>query len=160
MSDTLRQWRTVEGIPTTYVEGEPSRAVPLTGEPVERTIPTMVARIARQEHRIFSCMVDVEEVSMVRDRVQLIEEERHLDNQALGTMHHRIQQLEQRIEEMSIRTDSAEHWGAVANQRAINAQEQAEAAGERADSATALAVVCLSIASAAVQTSALSRRAR
>ena len=47
MPDTLRQWRTEEGIPSTYEAGEPSRAVPLTGEPVEQTVPTMVARIAR-----------------------------------------------------------------------------------------------------------------
>ena len=54
-------------------------------------------------------MVDVEEVSTVRDRVQSIEEERHLDNQAPGAMHHRMQQREQRTEEMSVRINSAEH---------------------------------------------------
>ena len=87
------------------------------------------------------------------DHAQSIKEERHLDNQALEVM----QQREQRTEKTSVRIDSAEHWSAVANQRAITAQEQAVAARERTDSAMALAVIRLMIATTAVQTSTLSR---
>lgn len=45
MPDTLRQWRALEDIPTTVEIGEPSRPLPITGEPLELTVVTLVAMV-------------------------------------------------------------------------------------------------------------------
>ena len=65
--DTLRRWRETEGTPSsTYEVGEPSQILPITGEPIERTVPIVIARLARHDVDIQRIREDRE----VRDRLQ------------------------------------------------------------------------------------------
>ncbi|KAD2393175.1 hypothetical protein E3N88_40152 [Mikania micrantha] len=149
MFELLQDWRYEEGTPPTYEEGESSRACHprlITGEPLERTVPTLVARVARHDHQLHQVRNQIDTtprnttVRALEDRVEIIEgqiltmeEEHHLDDQALHTMHARLSSVEEEISSLRQRLTTMEH-------RALTAEQQLATSESRAESATALAI--------------------
>ncbi|KAI3825737.1 hypothetical protein L1987_07336 [Smallanthus sonchifolius] len=110
MSLTLRAWRDPEGIPTTYEAGESSRAprpLPMTGEPVDCTVPVLVARGDLYEHQIRVLRADLrnvqEDMSILKDLTEnafVVMEEQQQFDQALRTMCDRVFTTEERLATM------------------------------------------------------------
>ena len=69
--DTLRDWRYEEGTPSTYELGESSsmagaRVLPVTREPIHRTIPLLIARLVRHEDRLDRVWDHLHEIPLSR----------------------------------------------------------------------------------------------
>lgn len=152
----VQDWRTVEGDPPTLEFGESSRPpLPITGEPIEDTIPLLIARGLRHDCQIEALRSDVDEIREVahekqdiRSRLQILEEEVSQDNQTFSTLLARITEVESQARAASDRARQAEHRAEVAEHRAEQADQQATFVGqqlaeirERMDSTLAFAAL-------------------
>ncbi|KAI3762546.1 hypothetical protein L1987_52977 [Smallanthus sonchifolius] len=62
MPSTLARWREMESIPSTFELGESSNSptpLPHTGEAMELTVPTLVARVRTHEERLDDLLDDI-----------------------------------------------------------------------------------------------------
>ncbi|KAK1427868.1 hypothetical protein QVD17_16566 [Tagetes erecta] len=103
MPEALSRWRRLEGTPSTYEVGEsshPPPPLPLTEEPMEVTIPTLIARTNTHDHQIDRVMEDVKELEkdventqgeMVDVRSQMV-----LDGLTVTALRDRVATLEDR----------------------------------------------------------------
>ncbi|KAI3807663.1 hypothetical protein L1987_23596 [Smallanthus sonchifolius] len=117
MPDTIRQRMDVEGIPSIFEVGESSRGprrLPPMGEPIERIIPTLVARGSHHDHEIHSLRTDLEELHDDRDRlVDLrrhiidLEGEQQVTDHSLTTFQGRVTTTEERITSLEQRVTQA-----------------------------------------------------
>ena len=131
--DALRRWRETEGTPSsTYEVGESSQTLPITGEPVEHTIPVVIARLARHDVDIQRMRQDRELGDRVR-RTQhrtltrrvgaLMDGQRDTEEEFFDIYTYFNTQHDQ-IEELSTRMTTAEQRATAAEQRAIEAERQ------------------------------------
>lgn len=116
MPHLLREWRVLERIPSTYEIGESSHAspsLPLTREPVELTIPTLVAVIRtiftlhQGTSRYIRELYDVtsrldRDVGTIYGRLHATETSRVVDRFTLDAHRTRLEYLERRDRRMSM----------------------------------------------------------
>ncbi|KAD3640758.1 hypothetical protein E3N88_29981 [Mikania micrantha] len=134
-----------------------------SSSPEQRTVPTLVARVARHDHQLHQVRSHIDtapsnttvraleyRVQILEGQVLTMEEEHYLDDQALHTMHARLSSIEEDISTMRQRLTTMEH-------KALTAEQQLATSESRAESATALAIVFLLLASVAAQTNAFSK---
>lgn len=110
MPRVLREWRSLEGIPSTFEIGESSSSppsAPLTGEPLELTVPTLVAviytvirRSASQSRDVMELLSDASrtdmDMAMLHQRMDFVETHRQTDWQSLASTRARVAALERR----------------------------------------------------------------
>ncbi|KAI3815990.1 hypothetical protein L1987_15674 [Smallanthus sonchifolius] len=78
MPHTLNGWLEEEDLPSIHEIGESSQAprpLPLTGEPVERTVPTPVAQDAHRDLETHSVRDDIERLKGLHIEIYTIQEQ-------------------------------------------------------------------------------------
>lgn len=139
-------------MPSVHEVGESSQAprpLPVTGEPVERTIPTLVVRIRQHERQLRTLEDGVRtllESQLSRVTARRMEMIRHEQTYTRSMIH--------TLQESALQTSAHTH---EADRRMVAIGTQARDARATADSAMALAAVSLVIAGVAIFFSAFSR---
>ncbi|KAI3816172.1 hypothetical protein L1987_15862 [Smallanthus sonchifolius] len=74
LSERVQEWTNEEGVPNIRCVGESSssRVLPLTGQPIERTVPLLAARCAREETRMDSMGAKVDRVDRRSERIVIM----------------------------------------------------------------------------------------
>jgi hypothetical protein len=110
MPRVLGNWRSLEGIPSTFEIGESSRSPPpvfLTGEPMELTVPTLVAVVhtlfrmsTGRSREVMELMSDASRIdgdmACLQQRMDFVESHRQSDWQSLAVTRARVVALERR----------------------------------------------------------------
>ncbi|MFS8007745.1 hypothetical protein Hanom_Chr14g01264661 [Helianthus anomalus] len=160
LADQVQRWTDEEGVRPAFEDGESStasRVLPLTGQTVERTVPLLAARCARHETRLNSLQGRVRVVGRrfdsLDDRVDAVEKRRATEEEVGEAMQSQITELKAEMADMKKRIEDVEYREVVALQR-VDALEQ------RIESTVALAIICILLASTALQMGALTRFTR
>ncbi|KAI3819692.1 hypothetical protein L1987_13540 [Smallanthus sonchifolius] len=96
MPRTLARWREMESIPSTFELGESSNSstpLPHTGEAMELTVPTLVARVHTHEERLDDLLDDIRAHGDATTRLQLRAD---MDWQFTVTVRDMVEALEER----------------------------------------------------------------
>ncbi|GJR22433.1 hypothetical protein Tco_0970960 [Tanacetum coccineum] len=119
----IRVWRDEEGPPSTFQIRESSTAphiLPVTGEPIQHTIPLLVARIVRHEDQIHETQDHLEELPLkrfeameqdiegLRDDMMTSQKDVETLQTTLWIAHERISDMEIRLEETKTRLQESE----------------------------------------------------